>query len=266
MRSQRATPYLLALLLPTTAAVPATRFIARSYVFPGASIASSDVPADVVVDHLVARDGTPVRALELRAPSATRTIVHFHNNRETADGLISFGRAVRDLGFDVVLAEYRGYGASPAAGPTEQGLYEDAEAVLDFLSARGVTRERIALWGTSLGTGVAAEMARRGRASRLVLVSPYTSIPDLVTDAVPVLPAGVLVPDHFDTGSKAQAIRVPTLVVHGDADEIVPYWMGEELVRRLPTSRLLRVSGGHHSDLLSREGGRVLDEIAAFAN
>ena len=61
-----------------------------------------------------------------------------------------------------------------------------------MLASRGVGPERIVLWGTSLGTGVAAEMARRGRGGRLVLVSPYTSIPDLVTDVVPFVPASLL--------------------------------------------------------------------------
>jgi len=266
MRPPRLATLLLALLGAIAAVVLATRHVARRLVFPCASLASTDLPDDVLVDQIVACDGTPVRALELRAGSATRTVVLFHNNRETAESLVALGRAVRDRGFDVILAEYRGYGASPGEGPTEQGVYNDAEAVLDRLSARGVPPDRIVLWGTSLGTGVAAEMARRGRGARLVLVSPFTSIPDLVRNAIALVPADVLVPDHFDTSSKAPSIAIPTLIVHGDADEIVPFWMGERLARQLPAARLLRVSGGHHSDLLSRGNDRVLSEIAAFVD
>ncbi len=255
-------PAMLALAIGSIVLV--TRGMARFYLFPAAGPSAEPLAEDVVVDRTFARDGTPVRALELPAPGATRTIVHFHSNRETAEMVLDLGRALRRQEFHVVLAEYRGYGASPGRDPSEDGLYDDADAVLDLLARRGITADRIALWGTSLGTGVAAEMARRGRGSRLVLVSPYTSIPDLVTDAVPFLPGSILVPDHFDTLSKARAIRIPTLVVHGDSDEVVPFWMGEALSRTIPAASLSRVAGGHHGDLLSREGGRVLSEIVSF--
>jgi pimeloyl-ACP methyl ester carboxylesterase len=264
MLHRRPKTLLLAMTLAMALSVLATRSVARNYVFPVHSRGAGATGQDVLVELAFARDGTPVRALELRAPSASRTIVSFHNNRETAETNIDVGRALRNRGFDVVLAEYRGYGASPARNPSEEGLYDDAEAILDMLGRRGVASDRIVLWGTSLGTGVAAEMARRGRGSRLVLVSPYTSIPDLVTNIVPFLPAGVLVPDHFDTLSKARSIRVPTLVVHGDADEIVPVWMGQRLSRDIPAASLFLVAGGHHGDLLSRDG-LVLSEIASFA-
>jgi uncharacterized protein len=243
----------------------ATRSVARAYLFPARVGSEKTTADDVIVERTFARDGMPVRALELPLYSATRTIVHFHNNRETAEGLLDLGRALRAHGFDVVLAEYRGYGASPGRGPSEEGLYEDAEAILDLLATRGIHSDRIVLWGTSLGTGVAAEMARRGRGSRVVLVSPYTSIPDLVANVVPFLPAGILVPDHFDTLSKASCIRVPTLIVHGDADEIVPFRMGQELAQVIPLASLLRVTGGHHGDLLWRERGRAFSEIVSFA-
>jgi len=66
-------------------------------------------------------------------------------------------------------------------------------------------------------------MARRGRGAALVLISPYTSLPGVARAAVPLLPAKLLMPDLFDTLGKARDIRVPTLVVHGDADEIIPF-------------------------------------------
>ena len=164
----------------------------------------------------------------------------------------------------MVLVEYRGYGASRGPDPCEEGLYLDAEAVLDMLNQRGMGPDRIVLWGTSLGTGVAAEMARRGRGSSLILVSPYTSIPDLVTHVLRALPARALMPEQFDTLAKSAEIRVPTLVVHGDADEIVPFAMGERVARAIVGARLLRVAGGHHGDLFALEGKRLLSEIAAF--
>jgi len=130
-----------------------------------------------------------------------------------------------------------------------------------MLAERGIPPAKIVLWGASLGSGVAAEMVRRGRGSQLVLVTPYTSIPDLVTDVVPALPARLFLADHFDTLSKSGEILVPTTIIHGDADEIVPFWMGEKIARAIRGARLLRVSGGHHGDLFGREGERLLSEV-----
>ncbi len=227
-------------------------------------VATASTPADFVRHHLVASDGVVVHAIELPAPPGARTVVHFHNNRETVEAAAGFARAVRARGLGVLLVEYRGYGASRGDEPSEEGLYRDAEAGLAMLAARGVGPDRILLSGVSLGTGVAAEMARRGLGSRLVLVTPYTSIPDLVTDRVPGVPAAFLLADRFDTLAKAPDIRVPTLVIHGDADEIVPFAMGERVAGAIAGARFMRVPGGHHGDLFAREGSRLLDAIAAL--
>ncbi len=241
------------------------RSATRTFLFPGGEVAASLAPADFVQHELRAADGVAVHALELPAPPGARTVVHFHNNRETAEAPAELARALRAKGLGVLIVEYRGYGASRGVAPSsEAGLYLDAEAALAMLARRGVGPERVVLWGTSLGTGVAAEMARRGRGSRLVLVTPYTSIPDVVTDVAPFVPARALLTDHFDTLSKASAIRVPTLVIHGDADEIVPYAMGERLAGAIEGARLVRVAGGRHGDLFVREGQRLLAEIAAL--
>ena len=239
-----------------------SRAVARRFLFPTQDVRRVAPLAGFVEHRLVARDGIVVRALELRAASGALVVVHFHNNREVAEHTAGVARELATRGLGVLLVEYRGYGASTEASPSEEGLYADAEAALDLLAARGVAPERIVLWGTSLGSGVAAEMARRGRGGRLVLVTPYTSIPDLVTDVVPFLPASLLVADHFDTLAKAPSIAVPTIVVHGDADEVVPFRMGERVAAAIPGARLLRIAGGHHGDLLQRARARIVDAIA----
>jgi alpha-beta hydrolase superfamily lysophospholipase len=240
-----------------------TRTLARDRLFPTAEVERAEVPGDLVAMTVTARDGVSVRLVEARAPHAdAKTVVYFHNNRETAEARSDLARALRSRGLGATLVEYRGYGWSAGAGaPTEEGLYLDAEAVLDALAARGTGPEKIVLWGASLGTGVAAEMARRGKGSRLVLVTPYTSIPDLV----PVAPLRSLVPDRFDTLAKAGAIAVPALVVHGDEDEIVPFDMGARVARALPNGELLVVRGGRHGDLFAREASRIYDAVTALA-
>lgn len=211
---------------------------------------ADELPAGALPFVARSHDGKAVHGLEFSHPKAARTIVHFHGNAETADANANLGREMRRRGFAMVLVEYRGYGRSRAdAKPSEQGLYEDAEAVLDELATRGVGAERIVLWGQSLGTGVAAEMALRGRGSRLILVAPFTSTTAMAGRVVPFLPASLVMVDRFDTLSKASQIHFPTLVVHGEIDDVIPVSHGELLSRSFPSATFLKVPEGRHDNL-----------------
>jgi pimeloyl-ACP methyl ester carboxylesterase len=265
-KARRASVVYSLLLIGLFGAIVGVRAFSRQFVFPTHRVVTLVPPSDFVAWTLRARDGVAVHALELPAPPDARVFVYFHNNRETMVHGVALGRELRRRGFGVVLPEYRGYGVAKGAEPSEEGLYADADAVLDNLNARGIGAERIVLCGMSLGTGVAAEMARRGRGKALVLIAPYTSLPDVVMDAVPVVPARLLMPDRFDTLRKSADIRVPTLVVHGDADEIIPFWMGRAVARSIARARFVNVPGGRHGDLFARDGEHLLREIAAFAN
>ena len=216
---------------------------------------------------LRAADGVAVHAMQFPAPSAdARVVVVFHGNGETIANGVGLAEDLRRRGFGVVLQEYRGYGVSRrAARPSEDGIYLDAVAVLDELGAQGIGPGRVVLMGTSLGTGVAAEMARRGRGGSLVLVSPYTSITAMARRLAPFLPASWICPDAFDTLSKADEIKVPTLVVHGDQDEVIPFRMGRIVAEAIPGATLHVVEGGHHNDLFARWGARLIEEIAKNA-
>ena len=256
----------LAVLPALALIVAAARAASPRFVFPGSRAVGGEhrVPAGFDLITAGACDGVVVHALDLPASPGARTVVHFHNNRDTAADAADLARSLHARGLGVLLVEYRGYGLSRGSEPSEEGLYNDAEAALDGLAARGVGPDQVVLWGTSLGTGVAAEMARRGRGAALVLVTPYTSLPDVVTAAVPLFPAGLFLANRFDTMGKTDEIRVPTLVIHGDADEIVPFWMGSRLASAIPGARLLQVKGGHHGDLFLRERERLLSAISAL--
>lgn len=210
-----------------------------------------------------AADGIEVNALEFANPNAARTIVHFHGNAETVEANAFLGREMKKRGFAVVLVEYRGYGRSRGTSPDEVGLYLDAAAILDALAARGVGPDRVVLWGQSLGTGVAAEMASRGRGTRLVLVAPFTSTVDMAARIVPVLPASMVMGDRYDTLAKAPGIAAPTLVVHGDIDDVIPFEQGEKVSRALPHATFLKVQEGRHDNLYKTTS--VITALAAHA-
>ncbi|MBX3261768.1 MAG: alpha/beta fold hydrolase [Labilithrix sp.] len=212
---------------------------------------SIDAPAELV--ELPHADGSRTAALHYPAAPGARTVVVFHGNGETIFDNVAHANALTRRGLGVLLVEYRGYGLTHGAPPTEEMLYEDGEAAIAYLRRERVPEERVALWGWSLGSGVAAEMARRGHGARLVLLAPFTSVTAMGRRFAPVLPVSLLMTHRFDTLSKADAIRQPTVVVHGDSDELIPFAMGEAVARAIPGARLVRIAGGHHADLLYAE-------------
>lgn len=212
-------------------------------------------------------DGARVRAVAAPRRPGRPTVVWFHGNGELVDGLVGLAErfAAEDIGF--VAMEYRGYGRSAGEGkPSEPALYSDALTLLDALETE--TRapgEGIVLVGYSLGSGVAGEMASRGRGRALVLISPFTSMTDMASRLAPILPARWLVAEKFDTLSKAPKIAVPTLVLHGAQDELVPFDMGYALARAIHGAELVSVPNGHHADMLHADESMVFSRIVTFA-
>src|SRR6185312_2979229 len=101
-----------------------------------------------------------------------------------------------DAGYGVLMVGYRGFG-NPGS-PSEEGLYNDARAAIDAVRAKGVPDKALVLYGESMGTGVAVQMATEYDASALILESPYTSIPAVGADRYPLVPARLLIRDKFD--------------------------------------------------------------------
>jgi fermentation-respiration switch protein FrsA (DUF1100 family) len=107
-------------------------------------------------------------------------------------------------------------------------------------------------------------MAARGHASSVVLVTPYTSIPEVASRLAFGLPVRLLMRERFDSLAKAARVQVPVLVVHGTNDTIVPYEMGKRLATTLPRARLITVQGGGHNDLFLAQGAGHFDDVADF--
>jgi len=169
-------------------------------------------------------------------------------------------------GVGVYGVEYPGYGAASAYRPSEAAIYEDAEAALQRLATElGVPREHTVLMGHSLGTGVAVEMARRGFGARLILVAPFTSIPDVGARMLPWVPVRWFVRDRFDNLGKALGVTLPVLVIHGTADDVVPFEMGQRLAAALPRAKLLVMDGAGHGGGLATEPLFRPEELLRFA-
>lgn len=256
--------------------VLSARVLARRVIYQPPDKDDAVLPRGATELLVRSADGHEVRAFEFarhvpekpdkndRTDTHGRTIVHFHGNAETASENQALARDFARRGFNVVLVEYPGYGRSRASGPpSEAALYDAAEAVLGALAARGDDPSKIILWGQSLGTGVATEMAKRGRGARLVLVAPYTSMVDMGRHVMPVLPMDLVMVDRFDTLLKAPAITLPTVVVHGTADDVIPFEQGRRVGQAFPQAKFVEVPEGRHDNLY--KAPVVLGAIAALA-
>ena len=237
----------------------------RALLYPAPQRGLDRTPRGGELAHYPTDDGESVQVAIYRAGEGAPGVVYFHGNGESIADSLGLAQVMVEHGLTFVAVEYRGYGASPSRGPDEPGLYADAEGALRGLAGAGVLSGPPMLWGNSLGTGVAMEMAHRGHGRRLVLQAPFTSVVEVAARVVPLLPMRLIMGDVYDNAAKAPAITVPTLVIHGDRDRVVPYDMGQTLAATIPGATLLAVSGGGHNDLFVRERDRLIEAVVRHA-
>jgi uncharacterized protein len=204
----------------------------------------------VRVVSLTASDGVSLQAWEIDpAPpdSAATWVLVLHGN---AGNLATPGRPAHDrqlhgLGVGVLALDYRGYGESGGT-PTEAGLYADARAAYDYLRARGISPQRIVLYGHSLGSAVAVQLATSVPAAGLIVEGAFTSAPDIGAELYPFLPVRLIARNRFDSAERIRGLRMPLLVIHGRDDHTIPIAFGRRLFDAAPgPKQFLEVPGGH---------------------
>jgi fermentation-respiration switch protein FrsA (DUF1100 family) len=188
-----------------------------------------------------------------------------HGNAGSIEDRLIHARYLVDAGVDVLLFDYRGYGRSQGS-PGEEGTYRDARAARHALLARtGVDPSRIVYLGESLGGAIALDLALAHPPRGLVLQSAFTSIRDMARFHYPFIPSA-LVPDAYPNLARVRRLGAPLLVMHGDADDIVPLSAGEALYASAPGPKKLHVFRGlGHNDLVSGAGadyGRLIADWA----
>jgi fermentation-respiration switch protein FrsA (DUF1100 family) len=154
------------------------------------------------------------------------TLLIFHGNGGHRGDRLGWLELMRPLGVGLCMIDYRGYGGSDGS-PSEDGLYRDAEAALSWLKPRQTGS--IVYFGESLGGGVATELALRFPPAAMILQSSFTSAVDIGRQAYPFLPVGLLMKDRYDNLQKIPRVSTPLLVIHGEADSIVPVENGRAL-------------------------------------
>ena len=179
-------------------------------------------------------------------PSAV-WMIYFHGN----GGNVSHGAEkyaqLRDLGLHILAIDYRGYGESEGE-PSEPGLYTDADAAYAYVrNVLGVPAHRIVLYGFSLGSAVAIDLATRAEVSGLIVEGAFTSIPDRGQELYPFLPVIFTARNRFASIEKIGLITTPKLFIHAHDDEIIPIEYGRRLYdAAVEPKTFLEVRGGHN--------------------
>jgi len=199
------------------------------------------------------------------AKAGSRLAVFFHGNGELFNSFEEVAALMLQEGFSVLLVEYPGYGVAAAHSATEKHIYEDTTALLNLMKDQyGHKSEDVLLWGFSIGTGVAVEMAAKEHGGRLILMAPFTSIVDVGALHFGFL-ARWLIVDTFDSKSKAKNITIPVLIVHGERDSVIPVQMGQELSQIFPRAEFIAVPQANHSNLFQFLSDASWEQILKFA-
>ncbi len=217
----------------------------RSIFYPAPRDYPTTAPEGFAMVETRTSDGLRLTAAYRPARPGKPTLVFFHGNGDSLAGAAVATQALVAIGYGAMLVEYRGYAGNPGS-PSEEGLYRDGEAALAWLDERGLRTESLILIGNSMGSGTATELASRHPVRALILVSGFSSLPDVVTDHYPFLPARWLVRDRYESARKLGRIAAPILLIHGDRDTVVPVENTLRLARANPSATKIIVGGAGH--------------------
>ena len=157
-----------------------------------------------------------------------KTIVYFHGNAGKLDNRIYKLNHFKNMDVNFLIIAWRGFSGNKGK-PSEKGLYEDGKSTIEFLKNLGVNEKDIIIYGESLGTGIATEIAQNDKFAGLILETPFTSMIAAAKNFYPYIPVGLLLKDKYKNDKKIKNINIPLLVMHGEADQIVPFWMGKKI-------------------------------------
>lgn len=174
------------------------------------------------------------------------TILYLHGNAGNLAGRADRFRHYQSRGFGLMMMSWRGYGGS-GGSPTEAHNVADAGLAYDTLRAEGVAAGEIVVYGESLGSGVAIQLAGERPVAALVLDAPYTSIVDVALLTYPYLPVRPLLLDRYESDRHIKRVRAPVLVLHGERDRVIPVRMGQAIYDLSPEPKKLALfpTGGH---------------------
>ncbi|MGH9311544.1 MAG: alpha/beta hydrolase [Vicinamibacterales bacterium] len=194
------------------------------------------------------RDGSRQLAWVMKHPDARSWVLFLHGNAATIASRVNIARyrELRELGLNVIAPEYRGFAGLPGT-PSEAGLAEDARAAFDYLTGTLlVGPPRVVIYGWSLGSAVAVDLAANVPAGAVILEGALASVVALGQQHYPIFPIRLIIRNPFESIDKVHRITAPLLFLHSPEDDVIPIAEGRRLydAARSP-KRFVEVRGGH---------------------
>ncbi len=194
---------------------------------------------------LITSDGLELTGHWREAGAGKPTIVWFHGNASSLAGSVYETRLLASKGYGLLLAPYRGYGGNPGE-PSEQGFYRDGRSAMEFLEIQSVPNTMTIVAGNSIGSGTAVQMASEFTPAGLFLIAPFTSLTDVASEALPIFPVQLIMRHRFENARKISSLELPILILHGNADDVVPLTHGQNLAARNAEAEFIAFEGAGH--------------------
>jgi len=257
-----------------TAIDVARRIFRRSQLFapspdPARSWDPADygVPPEAVEEHRIETpDGETLYGWYCRSPHPVASAVFCHGNRGNLTTSADVIPHLLAAGINVLFFDYRGFGRSTGV-PSINGIVSDGVTAARFHDKIRPKSLPSILYGYSLGGAVAAQVIKRHAFDALILQSTFTSLPGITRVLFRRLPLHLVAGNLFDTLSIIRRLTIPLLIIHGEADEVVPCAMAHELFEACTAAKkkLEIVDGGQHKDLYQRDCDSLVWSINRFA-
>jgi fermentation-respiration switch protein FrsA (DUF1100 family) len=254
-------------LILVTLAVSGCRSLVNTMAFHPdkvTSISQDKLPQNVQEIFIVTTDGIKIQSYFIPDSSSKKIVIFFHGNAGNIAHRLPDLLKIRGFGVSVLGVGYRGYGKSEGK-PSEKGIYLDGESALAYaVDTLGFTMNDIYVFGRSIGTTVAVHSAQEKNIAGLILVSPLTS----AKEQAKVMGLGSLsfmAGKSFNNIGKIQNITCPVLIIHGDADRVIPYWMSLEMYEKIRTEKeLVTICGAGHNDITADSNTQYWEAISVF--
>jgi fermentation-respiration switch protein FrsA (DUF1100 family) len=211
-------------------------------------------------------DGKSLHGWFFPLPQGGPVILYCHGNAGNISHRLDQVSRLLGKNLQVFMFDYRGYGRS-VGSPSEKGIYADGVAAYDYLVAKeGLSPDNIVLYGHSLGAAVVVEVALRRKVKSLILESAFTSTREMAKTMFLFWFFSPFVPVHYNSVEKLPRIQVPVLIMHGEADEIVPFSLGERLYGAARAPKFFfPLKGAGHNDTYLVGGDAYFERFAVFA-
>jgi fermentation-respiration switch protein FrsA (DUF1100 family) len=157
-----------------------------------------------------------------------KTIIYFHGNAGILENRIHKLNHFKDMEVNFLIIAWRGFSGNKGK-PTENGLYIDGISAVNWIINQGVKEKDLILYGESLGTGIATEIAQNKNFAGVILETPFTSMINAAKEFYPYIPVNILLKDRYENYKKIKNINIPILIMHGEKDKIVPFKMGKKM-------------------------------------